>query len=115
MKITVSSEFIEETPEALAEVRTRLLAGLEAAAAELEYTAKAETPVKSGALQGTVHTKLNEKVGALYLVAGGKGAPHAHLVEYGTRFAAANPFMKRAIGKEKGYILEVIRRRLETG
>jgi len=115
MKITMSSDFIDETPEALAEVRTRLLAGLEEAAPELEFTAKAETPVKTGALQSTVHTKFNEKVGALFLVAGGKGARHAHLVEYGTRFAAANPFMKRAISKEKSYILEVIRRRLETG
>lgn len=39
---------------------------------------------------------------AAELIAGGKGARHAHLVELGTVKAAANPFMQNAVRDSRG-------------
>ena len=36
-------------------------------------------------------------------------APHAHLVEYGTRFAAAKPFFRPAVDSSRGEVAAIIK------
>jgi HK97 gp10 family phage protein len=74
--------------------------------AELKATALAEVPVHPrphhghlpGHLRATVNAGVSRK-GNLYLISGGPGARHAHLVEHGTEKMDANPFMGRTIRK----------------
>lgn len=67
--------------------RNILRAALRAGAAVFREEAKAKAPVDSGALRRSIKVSTNSKKGRVTakLKVGGKLAPHAHLVEYGTK------------------------------
>lgn len=59
--------------------------------------ARERVPVDSGALQASIHGDVRGLVGMVK--AGGQGARHAHLIEYGTRYMRARSFMRYAARK----------------
>ena len=72
-------------------------------------TAQSEVPVRTGALRNSIRVR---RIGERYrgrripgaaanVFVGGPGAFHAHLVELGTRRAAANPFLRRSISQKQ--------------
>lgn len=67
--------------------------------------AKATVRVKSGNLQGSIRVRTvterygSRRVPSARVVAGGPGAYHAHLIEFGTVRAPAYPFLRPAIDK----------------
>jgi len=67
--------------------RNIMRAALRAGAAEFRTAAKANVPVESGALRRSIKVSTGTKNGRVTarLKVGGKLAPHAHLVEYGTK------------------------------
>lgn len=77
--------------------------------------ARREVPVYSGddpranpgALMASIVSGITRD-GNMFLAAGGAGAKHAHLVEYGTVNMPANPFMRRS----KGIILKGLKKTL---
>jgi hypothetical protein len=107
----VKVEFYDK--QVLRRVNKAANAGLADSADGLENTTKSNAPEKSGKYKnsiGTVH--MPEKV-ELYLVAGGRAAPHAHLIEYGTApriqettgretgATAPNPVLRKSVSQEK--------------
>lgn len=113
---------IEEpiTQAVISAVEKRRMAAFAVASPRLRERARAEAPVYQGddpratpgALMASVESGLSEKRKAIYLAAGGPGARHAHLVEYGTVKMRANPFMRRSIAKERKALLEDLKREL---
>ena len=84
--------------------------GLLAAARVVRDQAKALVPVRSGALQGSIRTVRRSQYvyvssgarrrvpgAAAQVVAGGKGARHVNLIEYGTVRSKARPFLEPAL------------------
>lgn len=67
--------------------RNIMRAALRAGAAEFRAAAKANVPVESGALRRSIKVSTGSKKGRVTakLKVGGRLAPHAHLVEYGTK------------------------------
>ena len=66
--------------------RNILRAALRAGANEFKKDAQAKVPVDEGDLRRSIRTTTRAKKGTVYaaLKVGGKRAPHAHLVEFGT-------------------------------
>ncbi len=64
-----------------------LRSALRAGANEFKAAVKANIPVVEGALKASVRVTTKTKRGTIYayLKSGGRKAPHAHLVEFGTR------------------------------
>ena len=65
-------------------------------AEELEATAKAECPVRTGKLRDSITTEYDAGGLSASVVA---TAPHAKYVEYGTRKRRANRFLRRSVNK----------------
>lgn len=63
-----------------------------------EY-ARQRVPEDTGALKESIKWDVRGIVGAVK--SGGKGARHAHLVEYGTQFMRARSFMRYGVRKAK--------------
>lgn len=59
---------------------------------QAEQYARERVPVDTGALKDSITSDVRGLVGAVK--AGGKGARHAHLVEYGTRYMRARSFLR---------------------
>ena len=68
---------------------------IEPLTAEAEARAKGYVPVDTGALKGSINSDVRGLVGMLK--AGGPGARHAWLVEYGTQHAKAQPYLRRGV------------------
>lgn len=79
------AEFLQRLPVKME--KNVMRAALGAGAAAMRAPAKANVPVKSGKLRRSIKVSTSVKNGwvTAKLKAGGKLAPHAHLVEYGTR------------------------------
>jgi len=95
----------DNTQEAKRNIHKNLVAALEASAPSLRATGRAEVPVDEGDLQRSVDTVVNYANLSLGLTAGGVGAKHAHLVEFGTVHSKPDPFMRRTIRKERPSVL----------
>lgn len=81
-------------PAGIQEVRDELLE-----CAEFTATwAKSFVRVRSGRLERAIQAGLfrNRSLAASFVRVDYKKAPHAHLVEYGTRHSAARPYFKKA-------------------
>lgn len=70
-----------------------LRSALRAGANEFKVAVKANVPVVEGRLKASVRVTTKTKKGTVYayLKIGGRMAPHAHLVEFGTRPHKINP------------------------
>ena len=91
--------------------------GLFAAAEVVRDQAKANVPVKTGALQRSIRVRRrSQRVetttgrksvpgAAAQVVAGGRGAAHALLVELGTVRAAPHPYLAPALFETQGRLL----------
>lgn len=69
--------------------------------------AKQRVPVDSGELKNSIHGDVRGLVGMVK--AGGPGAKHAHLIEYGTRYMRARSFMRYAARKASGEVRRFFR------
>ncbi|QOY96332.1 HK97 gp10 family phage protein [Massilia sp. UMI-21] len=76
-----------------------LRAAMRAGAAVFREQAKANVPVDSGALRRSLKVSVNTKRGKVTakLKAGGRLAPHAHLVEFGTKPHKIKPKKQQAL------------------
>jgi HK97 gp10 family phage protein len=75
--------------------------------------ARADVPVRTGALRDSIRVEIGQAGISGQLIAGGKKAPHAHLVEFGTRKAVPHAFLfpageqaRRALNERLPKILE---------
>lgn len=121
-RITIGKHVMIDEPvtsAVISAVEKRRMAAFAVASPRLKERARAEVPVYQGrdpraipgALMASIESGLSKK-GMLYLAAGGAGARHAHLVEYGTVKMPPNPFMRRSINKERRELLEDLKREL---
>ena len=99
----------DTTPEAKRNIDRNLVAALTESARPLRVTAFQEAPRDKGALVRSIETSVNAERLSLALIAGGPGAKHAHLVEFGTVHAKPNPFMRRSIKKNRPPVLAKIK------
>ena len=99
----------DTTPEAKRNIDRNLVAALTESAAPLKATAIREVPVDEGDLQRSIDTAVDADKLSLALTAGGPGAKHAFLVEFGPAHAKPNPFMRRAIKKNRPPVLAKIK------
>lgn len=90
------AEFLQQLPVKVE--KNIMRAALRAGAAVIREEAKANVPVDSGMLKRSLKVTTNTKRGRVTakLKVGGKLAPHAHLVEFGTKPHKIKP--KRAGG-----------------
>ncbi|MGI4717209.1 MAG: HK97-gp10 family putative phage morphogenesis protein [Janthinobacterium lividum] len=79
------AEFLQQLP--LKVEKNIMRAALRAGAAVIREEAKAQVPVDSGALRRSLKVSTSTKKGRVTakLKVGGRLAPHAHLVEFGTK------------------------------
>jgi len=87
------------------EIRAAQMQGIGAGVDQLRDAAKIRCPVRRGDLQKSIKSRMNTqgKVEG-YVIAGGKGAHHAHLIELGTTSIAPNPFMRNAFDTNVGRV-----------
>lgn len=85
------SAFLSSLPAKLG--KNIMRSALRAGAAVIRDEAKANVPVDQGLLKKSVRVSTSGKGGSLKATvkAGGRKAPHAHLVEYGTRAHKIEP------------------------
>lgn len=78
------SDFLQQLPAKVE--RNIMRAALRAGANEFKEEAKLRVPVDEGDLKASIRVTTRTKRGTVYasLKVGGKRAPHAHLVEFGT-------------------------------
>jgi HK97 gp10 family phage protein len=91
---------------------------LRAAAKPIVKTARALVPVRTGALKKSITTKLGRVKNGQRTIKIGFRTPasrYAHLVEYGTRFMAARPFMRPALDTGAQTALTEMQRVLTVG
>ncbi len=91
----------DDTQTAKINIDRSLVSALQASAPALKSTALTEVPVKTGKLKRSISTLVDADKLTLALTSGGAEARHAHLVEFGTVHAHANPFMRRSIRKNR--------------
>ena len=90
-------------------IRSAQMQGIGAGVDRLRDAAKIRCPVKRGDLQKSIKSRMNT-VGKVegYVIAGGKGAYHAHLIELGTTTIPPNPFMRDSFDTNVGRVKKVI-------
>ncbi len=95
-------------------IRAAQMQGIGAGVDQLRDAAKSRCPVRRGDLQKSIKSRMNTqgKVEG-YVVAGGKGAHHAHLIELGTVTIPPNPFMRETFDTNVGRVKKVIRNRIK--
>ncbi len=89
-------------------------ASVEASCALVEAAAKHYVPIDTGLLQSSIDTVIEETGKTIV----GRVAPHtdyAGFVEYGTRYMAAQPYMRPALDESRGPVLQLFRGNLSQG
>lgn len=91
------AEFLQQLPVKVE--KNIMRAALRAGAAVIREEAKAQVPIDSGALRRSLKVSTNTKNGRITakLKVGGKLAPHAHLVEFGTKPHKIKPKRQQAL------------------
>jgi HK97 gp10 family phage protein len=108
--MSIKVQITDRAPEFRRRAEHALIESLHEAADTLEGRAKQEVPVRTGTLRSSIHTEVEERRKELELVSGGKGARHAHLVEFGTVHMPPDPFMRRSVDRERLTVLRTIRK-----
>ncbi len=114
---------LRELPEAAAKATLR--AALKKAAQPVADVAASMAPVRTGRLSESisVRTQLSKRqrrgrkkkdAVVMFIGAEAKKGPHAHLIEFGTRFQGARPFLRPAWDAGKQGVLSSIRSQLAT-
>lgn len=96
------------TKQASRVIRRRLVTGLRTAASYVDQVAQQEIPVDQGTLKAHTRVEVDDQALEIDLKSGGKGARHAHLVEYGTVKTPPNPYMRRTKAKTKQPVFRIL-------
>lgn len=91
----------------------------------VEAAAKRNVTVRTGALKNSINisTRLSPRQAGIkkqdpdkstveIYAGGGKGGPHAHLLEFGTAHSAPKPFLRPAWDANSDRVLEIVRKEL---
>lgn len=73
---------------------------------EIAKSAKAKCPVRTGKLKKSIQARPLAQ--GVRIKAGSKAAFYSHMVEFGTRTAAAQPFMRPAVDEKRGTLTRII-------
>lgn len=92
------------------EIRDRVSAAIKDEAEQVADIARQACPVKTGSLKRSIRVEAGELGLTAEIVAGGREAPHAHLVEFGTRRAPEHPYMYPALEQRKEAIVAAVDR-----
>ena len=127
MEMDIDIQGIEQLYKAMVQALPGLLAervqgdGLVAAARVVRNTARASVPVRTGALQRSIKVRRRSQWvytsggrkrvagAAAQVVAGGRGARHAILVEYGTVRVPAQPYLEPGLLSTRSAQLAALR------
>ena len=103
MSATLTSRF----PFIAAELRPRVSAAIKEGAEDVATGAKERVPVQTGALRDAIYVKRGGP--AQYEVyAGDENAFYGHMVERGTKYATARPFLVPAADDEQELIVAAV-------
>jgi HK97 gp10 family phage protein len=117
MKVTVRGG--PETARALRELgrasaaETALRRALRPGADEIVAAAKAAAPVRTGALRRSISSGIGKSgrfIGRLVVGHRGPPARYSHLVEFGTRHARAQPYMRNALQTKAATVVQLFGR-----
>lgn len=98
-------------PRIPAEIEARLEAATAQTAQRVAEAARGKVPVATGTLRDAIHLEPNEH-GGVFVVAGNTEAFYGHLVEYGTAFTEARPFLLPAAEENRQEHAKNARQRL---
>jgi HK97 gp10 family phage protein len=84
--------YTSRIPQITIELAAKVDAALKAGAEAVERDAKARAPVNTGKLRAAIHTD-RQGPGEYAVVAGDDDVFYGHLVEFGTTYTPAHPFM----------------------
>ena len=109
MAFSVSTRFEDSSKEALRKISQKTIEGLEEVGKVVLPASKAAVPVDEGDLLRSIDYRIERQSGALR--AGGPGARHANLVEYGTHKMAPQSFLRAPVERLKRTIQAVMARK----
>jgi HK97 gp10 family phage protein len=90
-------------PEIAAALSPEVMVAVEAGAETIVEAAKARVPVDTGRLRDAIHTEI-EGAG-VYVVAGDREAFYGHIIEHGSVYAPARPFLLPALEETRAAVL----------
>jgi HK97 gp10 family phage protein len=95
---------------ALREVVDKAQAIIERELAAAADDAREHVPVDSGKLHRSIRVKMDPSGQSGRLIAGGRRAPHGHLVEFGTKRMPARPYLYPAAQRARRRVLAELQR-----
>jgi HK97 gp10 family phage protein len=108
VKITGTERLARNMKVLTAEIKARVEAAITDQAENVATTARENCPVRTGALKRSIRVEVGDGGMFAAVKAGGMEAPHAHLIEFGTRKMRARPYMVPALEQNKDAITRAI-------
>ena len=96
---TTSVKYTSRIPAIAAELHPKVQAALHASAEGIADRAKQRAPVETGRLRDAIHVERDGD--DVYILGGDSEVWYGHLVEYGTRYVPAQPFLVPAAEEGK--------------
>ena len=112
MAFKIETKFEDLSQAALEKVSARVIEGLEEAGQLVLPASLEAVPVDEGKLKRSIDYKVDKREMTGRLAAGGKGARHANLIEYGTYKMRPQSFLREPVERLKRAIREIFSRLL---
>lgn len=109
MPLKVGFKFDDYRKDTMKKVSSKVMKGLHEAGNMLLPASQAAVPVDEGKLKGSIKYEVSETKGTGALSAGGPGAQHSNLVEFGTWKMAPQSFLRAPAERLKGAIRKLFK------